>query len=562
MVYKYHFEPIPSEWLSDPVLSRTEPLVLQILANRGFKTAAEVSDFLFPDFSAVIKAVGLKDMDKLVERLSRALNGHEKIVVYHDYDVDGICGCTIMVENLRRMGGDVEFYANDRLVDGFGMCPNGVEQIMKRWPETRVILTVDNGIVAFDGVEAANKLGVDVLITDHHEPGAALPSAYAVVDARRKDETYPFRDFCGAGLALKAMSALARRLRRDVSEVCRSADMAALAAVADVVPLHGENRTIVHEGTRVLTNGDRPAIRALNTVKNVARVTAHGTVAFTYAPMINAVSRMGQDTRHVINFLMEPDEGKCRKTALWLDEVNEQRKAETAREEDISQKMLAEENNPDPECIVLYNDSFKEGIVGIVAGRLKNRYNVPVIVFAPREPGLIKASARSVPGLNLIETLMMLPEYTVKCGGHAAAAGLTIQKADFDAFKDAFTKLCHDRNDISKNNVSPPLDAIVDSSELNEEFVRSLSALEPFGEGFPEPLFGLTADIDEVRFMGQGQKHVKYMDTRHNVSIIEWGGGDKARAKAEPPCRFVGHLELNEFNGNVSVQMIVDQRNK
>ena len=117
---------------------------------------------------------------------------------------------------------------------------------------------------------------------------------------------------------------------------------------------------------------------------------------------------------------------------------------------------------------------------------------------------------------------MMLPEYTVKCGGHAAAAGLTIQKADFDAFKDAFTKLCHDRNDISKNNVSPPLDAIVDSSELNEEFVRSLSALEPFGEGFPEPLFGLTADIDEVRFMGQGQKHVKYMDTRHNVSIIEW----------------------------------------
>lgn len=157
---------------------------------------------------------------------------------------------------------------------------------------------------------------------------------------------------------------------------------------------------------------------------------------------------------------------------------------------------------------------------------------------------------------------MMLPEYTVKCGGHAAAAGLTIQKADFDAFKDAFTKLCHDRNDISKNNVSPPLDAIVDSSELNEEFVRSLSALEPFGEGFPEPLFGLTADIDEVRFMGQGQKHVKYMDTRHNVSIIEWGGGDKARAKAEPPCRFVGHLELNEINGNVSVQMIVDQGKK
>ena len=211
---------------------------------------------------------------------------------------------------------------------------------------------------------------------------------------------------------------------------------------------------------------------------------------------------------------------------------------------------------------MLYNDNFEEGIVGIVAGRLKSKYNVPVIVFAPSEPGLIKASARSVPGLNLIETLMMLPEYTVKCGGHAAAAGLTIKKADFDAFKEAFTKLCHERNDVSKNNISTPIDAVVDSSALNEEVVRSLSALEPFGEGFPEPLFGLTANIDAVRFMGQGQKHVKYTDSVHDVSIIEWGGGDKARAKTKPPRKFVGHLELNEFNGHVSVQMIVDQGNK
>ena len=562
MAYTYNPIPIPSEWLDDPVLARTQPLVLQILANRGLQTVEEVSECLFPDFSIVIKDAGLKDMDKLVERLARALSFHEKIVVYHDYDVDGICACTIMVENLRRMGGDVEFYANDRFVDGFGMCPNGVEQIMQRWPETKVILTVDNGIVAFDGVDAANKLGVDVLITDHHEPEITLPSAYAVVDPKRQDETYPFRDFCGAGLALKAMFALALCLRKDVSEVYRSVDLAALATVADVVPLHGENRTIVREGTHALTDGDRPAIKVLNTIKKAARVTAHGTVAFTYAPMINAVSRLGQDTRNVIEFFMELDEMNCRKTALWLDELNEQRKSETTREVDISENLLTAENNPNPECIVLYNDNFAEGIVGIVAGRLKSKYNVPVIVFAPSEPGLIKASARSVPGLNLIETLMMLPEYTVKCGGHAAAAGLTIKKADFDAFKEAFTKLCHERNDVSKNNVSTPIDAVVDSSALNEEVVRSLSALEPFGEGFPEPLFGLTANIDEVRFMGQGQKHVKYTDNSQDVSIIEWGGGDKARARTKPPRKFVGRLELNEFNGHVSVQMIVDQGNK
>lgn len=561
MPYSYTKATIPSDWLTAPSLMGIDPLALEILAARGVKTVQEAKEMLFPVFKQVVENTNLKDMDKVVEKLAQAVNEKLPITVYQDYDVDGCMACAIMVENLRRFGAEVNFYGNDRLVDGYGMCPNGVDMLMKRFPQTKIILTVDNGIVAFDGIKRANDLGLTVLVTDHHEPGQELPPAYAVVDPKRKDEIYPFHDLCGAGIALKTMFALSKKLRRDLSFITQSADMAALATVADVVPMAGENRAIVKYGLKLINDGVRPAFRVMSSVKDIAHITAHETLAFTYAPMINAVSRMGGDTDRIVNMFLSDDISRLERDVLWLDELNEKRKNETKREmefadESIQKKGLAP--GVSPGSIVVYHPDFQEGIVGIVAGRLKETYQCPAVVFAPAGNGLIKASARSMPGLDIKAALDSMADIMVNYGGHAMAAGITIQEKDYQEFCDRFEKIVDRDMDVTKNVEVTPIDVVIPAQDLSEEAVRGLSVLEPFGEGFREPLVGLIANVDSVRYMGSEQQHVKYTDSAAGVSIITWGGAEAARKRSTYPKKFVGHVSLNEFNGRVSVQMITD----
>lgn len=561
MPYSYTKATIPSDWLTAPSLMGIDPLALEILAARGVKTVQEAKEMLFPVFKQVVENTNLKDMDKVVEKLAQAVNEKLPITVYQDYDVDGCMACAIMVENLRRFGAEVNFYGNDRLVDGYGMCPNGVDMLMKRFPQTKIILTVDNGIVAFDGIKRANDLGLTVLVTDHHEPGQELPPAYAVVDPKRKDEIYPFHDLCGAGIALKTMFALSKKLRRDLNFITQSADMAALATVADVVPMAGENRAIVKYGLKLINDGVRPAFRVMSSVKDIVHITAHETLAFTYAPMINAVSRMGGDTDRIVNMFLSNDISRLERDVLWLDELNERRKNETKREmefadESIQKKGLAP--GVSPGSIVVYHPDFQEGIVGIVAGRLKETYQCPAVVFAPAGNGLIKASARSMPGLDIKAALDSMADIMVNYGGHAMAAGITIQEKDYQEFCDRFEKIVDCDMDVTKNVEVTPIDVVIPAQDLSEETVRGLSVLEPFGEGFREPLVGLIANVDSVRYMGSEQQHVKYTDSAAGVSIITWGGAEAARKRSTYPKKFVGHVSLNEFNGRVSVQMITD----
>lgn len=562
MSYSYTKATVPSDWLTDPALAGIEPLALEILAARGVKTAREASDLLFPSFKQVVEHTDLKDMDKTVDRLMEAIRNNEQIVIYQDYDADGCMAAAIMVENLRQFGAKtVETYVNDRMIDGYGMCPNGVDQIMKQYPGTKVILTVDNGIVAHEGVKQANRYGVDVLVTDHHEPGAVLPPAYAVVDPKRADETYPFHDLCGAGIALKAMFALAKKLKKNLSNVALSADLAAVATVADVVPMIGENRAIVKEGLKLINEGRREVFQVLSSVKDISHVTAHETIAFKYAPMINAVSRMGDDPRRVVNMFLTQENDFLWRDVEWLDEMNEERRAETDHEMAYAAQAVKDKNlkpGTTPTSIIIYDESFQEGVIGIVAGRLKEEYQCPAVVFAKADYGMIKASARSVPGLNMKETLDQLSDIMINYGGHAMAAGFTIRERDYKTFCTRFDEIVARDMDVTKNDEVTPIDAVVSASDLNEEVVRGLSVLEPFGEGFREPLFGLVANVDAVKYMGKEQNHVKYTDSNAGVSILTWGGAEAAKKRKAYPKKFVGRLSLNEFRGHVSVQMITD----
>ena len=554
MSFKYEAVTIPEEWKKTPALLTVNPLCLEVLRRRGYKTVEEVTALLYPNFSEVVKNTEFQDSAKAIDRLADAVHNREHIVVYQDYDVDGCSACAIMVENLRNFGGYVDYYGNDRAIDGFGMCSNGVHAIKVKYPDVKLILTVDNGIVAFAGVETAIAEGIEVIITDHHQPGNKLPDAEAVVDLQRKDEAYPFHDFCGAGLALKLMFALAKKLRANLNDVAKSTDLAALATVADVVPVLGENRAIIREGLKYINDGSRLLFQVLNAVKNEQKITAHETLAFRYAPMINAVSRMGYDTGTVVEMMLSHDKDFVTEKVLELDKINEDRKEETKREFNVADETI--DSDKLEKSIVICDESFKEGIVGIVAGKLKETYNRPTIVFADVGNGILKGSGRSVEGFNLKENLDEVRDLLLGYGGHTMAAGMTLKKENFDEFKRRFSEIAEEKVSTEVCDEPVLIDLVVHAKDLTENLLCDMSIMEPYGEGFPVPCFGLIADIDKVFYMGKEEAHVKWVDSENGVSVITWNGAEAAKARTSYPKKFVGYPSLHEYNGRVDMQFM------
>ena len=557
----------PDTLLADTALASIHPQCLNILYSRGIDTVEKIKNFLFSDpYKDSFFNTNFKDMDKAVQRLIVAMEQPEQIVVYHDYDVDGCTACAIIVENLRHLGVDAQYYANDRFIDGYGLCVSGVEKVRERFPAASIILTVDNGIVANEAVDFANSLGFDVIITDHHEPNYngledILPNAVAVVDPKRHDETYPFHYFCGAGVAFKVMLALYTAIGKDVSSVFQSLDLVALATVADIVPLLDENRELVKEGMKIIREGQRPFFEAAFRILELKEVNAHYAIAFRYAPMVNAVSRMGKNTDMVVEAFLCKEQGpEIDALVAELQEINEERKGLTEKQAEAAQSWIDLDNLPT--AITVCDACFSEGVVGIVAGRLKTEYNRPVFVFSPVEDNKLKASCRSIDGFNLKENLDKVSDLLVGYGGHAKAAGLTIEAKHYEEF-------CRRVNDLANECLSPEdlvacrtIDTVVEASALSVQLVEELKLLEPFGEGFPVPLLGLTTGTVSTRFMGEDDKHVKYTDSSSGIPIIVWSGGEKAKDKMNAnkplPKKFIGFPQLNNFRGDVSVQFIAE----
>jgi len=275
----------------DAELQTLNPVCLDILSRRGFSTSDKIRDILVPSFKEAIQPLNCQDIQPAILTLAKAIQDKQPIVVYRDYDVDGITAGAVAVECLSHLGADVHHYVNRRETDGFGVCKNGIDNILKLWPDTQIILTVDNGINGTDAVKYANARGLTVVITDHHEPGDELPPAAAVVDLKRKDETYPFRDLCGCGVIFRVMLDLYRHLKQDTKPVLAAVDLVTLATVADVVPLLGENRALVKHGIPLIEAGKRPFFRAMLDLLGVREVNAHYTLGFQIAPVLNSLSR-------------------------------------------------------------------------------------------------------------------------------------------------------------------------------------------------------------------------------------------------------------------------------
>lgn len=316
----------------DAELQTINPVCLDILSKRGFKTSEEIRGVLFPSIKQAIQPLRCRDIKPAILTLAEAVQDKQPIVVYGDYDVDGITARAVAIECLSYLGATVHHYVNRREVDGFGICKNGIDNILKLWPETQVILTVDNGVNGVEAVEYANSRGLTVVITDHHEPGDTLPPAAAVIDLKRKDETYSYHDLCGCGVIFRVMIDLYRYLKQDLKVVLRTLDLVALASVADVVPLLGENRALVKQGLLMIESEERPFFRAMLRLLEVKEITANYTLGFQIAPTLNSLSRLGKETDLAVEALVSKDFDWVKLQCIEFLNTNELRKSITQKQ--------------------------------------------------------------------------------------------------------------------------------------------------------------------------------------------------------------------------------------
>jgi len=551
--YTLDKEPMPLQQL-DKELQCINPVCLDILYRRGYTTSEEVRDILFPSLKEALQPLTCKDIKAALHALADAIRKKQTIVVYRDYDVDGITAGALAVETLGALGAKVHHYVNERSIDGFGICKNGIDNILKRWPETQLILTVDNGIAGIEAIDYANNRGLTVVVTDHHEPGDILPNAAAVVDLKRKDEPYSFHDLCGCGLIFRVMLDLYREMKQDITPVLNTLDLVALATVADVVPLLGENRAFVQEGMKLIESGQRTFFRVMMRLYEVTELTAHYTLGFQFAPTLNSLSRMDKDTDLAVEALISNDDTWVELQAVSFRSINQDRKAKTQEQYELALSMI-DPNHLEP-AIVLYSDEFDEGIVGIIAGRLKEEFWKPTIILASDKDGNMKGSGRSINEFDLKGNLDKCSSLLTSYGGHLKAAGLSLPAENFLKFRKQFIALAAEELEGKEIVNEVPLAALLTEDTLTESLVSDLRILEPYGEGFPEPLFGLIARPDGVRYMGTESQHVKLTCSASNLSIIGWNKAQAFRGRKTLPCKFIGKPSLNVWRGNTSVQFI------
>jgi single-stranded-DNA-specific exonuclease len=489
--------------------------VARVLWSRGFRTQTDVDHFLHPRLTHLESPFLMLGMEQAAERLLRAARNGERVLLYGDYDVDGVAGVVILLHMLEVLGLRADFHVPDRLKEGYGMQPAVVGQAAREG--YTLIVSVDTGIRAFEAAEAARRAGADVIITDHHLPEDRIPEALAVVNPNQRGCAYPNKNLCGAGVAFKLAQALMELDGWPPERIVRFTDsfliMAALATVADVVPLVGENRVIVRRGLEGISKTRNPGLRALLEAGGFppgSRLTATD-LAFRIAPRINAAGRMDH-AREVIELFLTRDENRARETARRLDELN----AERQRTGDaIVREILhryGEAGPPrDKAGLVFYSPDWHRGVVGIVANRVAELYHRPVIVLGRDQyTGFAQGSGRSIPGFHLLSALEQMADVFEKFGGHRQAVGVTLEESRVAELEERFNGLA--RAWLTESDLEPELqlDAELRLEELNDKAAGEVLALEPFGQGNRQPLFLVrNAEVRGAEGLGKSGEHVR-----------------------------------------------------
>ena len=551
-----------------PFLGEMPTLLTRLYAARGVQSQAELDKSL----ARLIPYQQLKGIDAAVDLLVVALEQRQRILIVGDFDADGATASTVGMLGLRLLGAaHVDYLVPNRFEYGYGLTPEIVEVALTRTPQ--LLITVDNGISSIEGVAAAKKAGVNVLVTDHHLPGSELPAADAIVNPNQPGCEFPSKALAGVGVIFYVLIALRARLNSlgwyqnsKAPNIAELLDLVALGSVADVVPLDANNRILVHQGLeRIRAGRARPGLKAILEVakRDHTRITSTD-LGFILGPRLNAAGRL-DDMSLGIECLLTDDANAARDMAVQLDEMNQDRKSieQGMQREALAQlKDLTVENLPFGLC--LFDPQWHQGVIGILASRLKERYFRPTFAFADAGDGMLKGSGRSVPGFHIRDALSVVaaqhPELISKYGGHAMAAGLTLPEANFPLFSQAFDaevrrQLCED--DLTGRMLS---DGSLAVEEFHLELARALRNAGPWGQHFPEPLFHGVFQLVEQRIVGERHLKVVLKTECGSVKLDGIAFGIDRDVWPNPTIRWVElayKLDLNEFRGNETVQLMI-----
>lgn len=534
------------------------PLLAMMLDIRGITKEEDVINFLQEnkDFSDPFL---MKDMDKAVERITTAVENGEKICIYGDYDADGVTSTSLLYSYLRdSLGADVMFYIPTRTGEGYGMNKGAVDKIHSLG--VTLIITVDNGISAREEIDYANSLGIDTVITDHHMPSGAIPKAVAVVNAHQKDDKSPFKDFSGVGVAFKLVMAIEGEYADVDSLLENFSDIATLGTIGDIVPLVGENRTLVKNGLRHIQNSDRIGINAMKQESGIAEKEINSSnVAFTLVPRINAGGRLGSSEKSV-NLLLTEDEDEAVTIADKLGMDNRERQSiEKEILASIDEEVRRTPNIVNDKILVFAGKGWHQGVVGIVASRIKDIYDKPTIIIGIDDDGVARGSGRSVEGFSLCDAVFACSEHLTHYGGHPMAVGISLEKEKINDFRKAINAYC---KDIKMPYNILHIDCKLNPNQLDLSILDSLSYIEPCGASNPSPIFGLynmtviaTKEIGNGKHMritlsrGQGQVPVYAVYFNHNFQSCSYRNGDIVDVAVS--------LDRNIYNGQENLSVII-----
>ena len=535
-------------------------LVAQLLINRGLKTAAAARTYLYPKFEHLHDAFEMADMAKAVERINLAIKRGENICVYGDYDTDGTTATALLLNTFRHIDVPVKYYIPNRFDDGYGLSEKTVGEVREKG--TDLLITVDCGIKSVREVEHANELGMDVIITDHHQPEpGARPAAHALISPKVEGNEYPYPELAGVGLAFKVAQAL---IPDDTAFLKSLLDLVALGTVVDIAPLTGENRVLSRLGLEELNKQKRPGIRALCNAAGfkAGRPLVGHSLSFGLGPRINAAGRLDTATK-VVQLLTTESDDEAKRIATELNSKNQARRELETSIRDKAEEMIVNEMDDDTKGIVVASDwgDKAQGVVGIVASRLMEAYHRPVIVLAIRGEEAT-GSGRCIDGMNLADSLIACTHLLIKHGGHEKAAGLTLKRKKIPEFREAFD--AYARDNLKDEHLQPKLsmDFETSLSELTLETLASLAQLEPFGEKNPAPRFGArnVKLVGTPTLMGNG-RHLKMhvSDGTAKREAIAWHRGEHivTLKGLTAPFGIAFSPEINEWQGHIRIQLII-----
>lgn len=541
------------------------PIMAGILIRRNITTESAAKRFFRPQLNDLINPFLMKDMDLAVDRLNDAMGRKERIMVYGDYDVDGCTAVALVYKFLQQFYSNIDYYIPDRYDEGYGVSYKGIDYAHETG--VKLIIILDCGIKAINEIEYAKSLGIDFIICDHHVPDEVMPPAVAILNPKRSDDSYPFKQLCGCGVGFKFMQAFAKNNGIPFSRLVPLLDFCAVSIAADIVPVVEENRILAYHGLKQLNQNPNIGLKAIIDICGLnGRTITMSDIVFKIGPRINASGRM-ENGRESVDLLVEKDLGSALKEAKHINEYNEQRKdIDKQMTEEANQIVAKIESQNRRSSIVLYDENWKKGIIGIVASRLTEIYFRPTIVMT-REDDLATGSARSVTGFDVYSAIKSCRDLLINFGGHTYAAGLTLKWKDVPEFMKRFQKYVDEHIQPEQTEAILNIDAIIDFKDITRKLHSEIKKLSPFGPQNPKPLFCTTDvyDFGTSKVVGREQEHIKLelVDSKSNnvMNGIAFGQSGSARyIKSKRSFDIAYTIEDNVFKHNGIQLQIEDIR--